>query len=169
MARPVKWRQIQSMPEIMNFSPTNILDETQKRNVLKMEELEAIRLKDLEGLDQNECAELMEVSRPTFRRILLSARIKIADSLVHGKALSFDGGNYVCNPERSGGRGRGLGQGRGPGQGHQNRGNGLGRGQGMSRRQGANQEIPKGMDSKESGNEGNGSRTFQDLEKDNND
>jgi DNA-directed RNA polymerase subunit RPC12/RpoP len=64
---------------------------------LKLEELEAIRLKDLEGLEQGECAEKMEVSRPTFQRILISAREKVADSLVHGKAINVEGGNFTRN------------------------------------------------------------------------
>ncbi len=62
-----------------------------------MEELEAIRLKDLEGLEQGECAEKMEVSRPTFQRILILAREKIADSLINGKAINIEGGNFTRN------------------------------------------------------------------------
>ena len=62
---------------------------------MKVEELEAIRLKDLEGLEQEECAKRMEVSRPTFQRILTTARIKVADSLVHGKTLRISGGTYT--------------------------------------------------------------------------
>lgn len=64
---------------------------------MKLEELEAIRLKDLEGLNQEECAEKMEVSRPTFQRILLSAREKVADSLVNGKIIHIEGGNFTRN------------------------------------------------------------------------
>jgi Zn finger protein HypA/HybF involved in hydrogenase expression len=59
--------------------------------------LEAIRLKDLEGLEQSECADRMQVSRPTFQRILLSAREKIADSLINGKKIHIEGGNYTKN------------------------------------------------------------------------
>jgi len=66
-----------------------------EENVLKLEELEAIRLKDLEGLEQEACARQMEVSRPTFQRILLSAREKVTDSLVHGKSIRIDGGHYT--------------------------------------------------------------------------
>ena len=66
-------------------------------NVLKLEELEAVRLKDLEGLEQSECAEKMGVSRPTFQRILLAAREKIADSLVNGKTIHIEGGNFTQN------------------------------------------------------------------------
>ncbi|AST56635.1 DNA-binding protein [Thermoanaerobacterium thermosaccharolyticum] len=62
--------------------------------VLTVEEFEAIRLKDLEGLEQEECAEKMKVSRPTFFRIIISAREKVADALVNGKAIKVEGGNY---------------------------------------------------------------------------
>ena len=96
MARPTKWRKIENIPSVLNFVPSEKETEGPK-NILKMEELEAIRLKDLEGLEQGECAEKMEVSRPTFQRILISAREKIADSPIHGKAIMVEGGNFTRN------------------------------------------------------------------------
>lgn len=62
--------------------------------ILSVDEFEAVRLKDLEGLDQSECAEMMEISQPTFHRLVVSARRKIADALTHGKAIRIEGGNY---------------------------------------------------------------------------
>jgi len=59
---------------------------------MPLDEFEAVRLADLEELYQEEAAEQMGVSRPTFARILESARRKLADALVHGKALRIDGG-----------------------------------------------------------------------------
>ena len=53
-----------------------------------------MRLKDLEGLEQEECAGRMEISRQTFQRVLASARRKIACALLTGKALRIEGGNY---------------------------------------------------------------------------
>jgi len=97
MARPTKWRKIEHIPAIAYFVPSEKQVPEVSENVLKLEELEAIRLKDLEGLDQSECAERMEVSRPTFQRILLSAREKIADSLVNGKTIHIGGGNFTKN------------------------------------------------------------------------
>lgn len=97
MARPTKWRKIENIPTIPYFVPSNIDINEIPKNVLLVEELEAIRLKDLEGLEQEKCAERMQVSRPTFQRILLSAREKIADSLVNGKVIYIDGGNYTRN------------------------------------------------------------------------
>jgi predicted DNA-binding protein (UPF0251 family) len=61
---------------------------------LTVEELEAIRLKDLEGLEQEECAKQMGVSRATFQRILYSARSKVAEALVCGKAIRISGGSF---------------------------------------------------------------------------
>jgi predicted DNA-binding protein (UPF0251 family) len=61
---------------------------------LSLEEAESIRLKDLHCLDQQQCAEHMNISRPTFQRVLSSARKKIADVLLNGKAVRITGGNY---------------------------------------------------------------------------
>lgn len=100
MARPTKWRKIEHIPVVPYFVPSDREIDGVETNVLLLEELEAIRLKDLEGLEQAECAERMEVSRPTFQRILLSAREKMADSLINGKSIHIDGGNYtrnICN------------------------------------------------------------------------
>jgi len=62
--------------------------------VLKVEELEAMRLKDIEELNQEECAERMQVSRQTFQNIIDSARKKIAVALTLGNAIRINGGNY---------------------------------------------------------------------------
>jgi len=62
--------------------------------VLTVDEFEAVRLKDLEGLDQGVCAEKMEISQPTFHRLVISARKKIADALTHGKSIKIEGGHY---------------------------------------------------------------------------
>jgi uncharacterized protein len=58
--------------------------------ILFSDKLEAIRLKDYEGLDQNNCAEKMNISQPTLHRILLSARRKVSDALVNGKAIRVE-------------------------------------------------------------------------------
>ncbi len=97
MARPTKWRKIEHIPAIPYFVPSESDVAELPENNLKLEELEAIRLKDLEGLEQGECAERMEVSRPTFQRILLSAREKVADSLINGKMIRIEGGNFTRN------------------------------------------------------------------------
>ena len=97
MARPVKWRKIENIPTAPYFMPSDEANDLLPENVLKLEELEAVRLKDLEGLEQEECAAKMEVSRPTFQRILIAAREKVADSLINGKAIRVEGGNFTRN------------------------------------------------------------------------
>lgn len=97
MARPTKLRRIENIPAIPYFIPSGKDVAEVPKNILKLEELEAIRLKDMERLEQGECAEKMEVSRPTFQRILLSARGKIADALVNGKIIHIEGGNFTKN------------------------------------------------------------------------
>ena len=67
--------------------------------VVTVDELEAIRLADFEGLYQAEAAEKMQISRQTFGRILESAHKKIAVALVEGKSLVFDGGVFMKSAE----------------------------------------------------------------------
>jgi len=62
--------------------------------ILTIDEFEAVRLKDLEGLDQGVCAEKMDISQPTFHRLVISARKKIADALTYGKSIKIEGGHY---------------------------------------------------------------------------
>jgi predicted DNA-binding protein (UPF0251 family) len=67
---------------------------------LSVEEAEAIRLKDLEGLEQEDGAQRMSVSRTTFARVLNSARRKMADALLNGKAIRIEGGNFQMALQR---------------------------------------------------------------------
>ena len=60
--------------------------------VVTLDEFEAIRLADLDGLYQEQAAACMNVSRATFSRIVASAHKKLADALVHGKAVRIEGG-----------------------------------------------------------------------------
>ncbi|WP_434654386.1 DUF134 domain-containing protein [Thermoanaerobacterium thermosaccharolyticum] len=94
MPRPQKCRWVKGEPNVNYFKPVGIPMHSLNEVVLTVEEFEAIRLKDLEGLEQEECAEKMKVSRPTFFRIIISAREKVADALVNGKAIKVEGGNY---------------------------------------------------------------------------
>ena len=94
MPRPPKCRRVDFMPEVTYFKPAGIPLRALEEVRLSVEEAEAIRLKDLEGLEQEEGAEKMNISRPTFQRVLASAREKIADALLHGKAIRIEGGNF---------------------------------------------------------------------------
>ncbi|MFW6387002.1 MAG: DUF134 domain-containing protein [Bacillota bacterium] len=94
MPRPPKRRKIKNIPGIKFFKPAGKPMRNLEETILSLEEVEAIRLKDREGLTQEEAAEKMDISRPTFQRILHSARGKIAEALLEGKALRFRGGDY---------------------------------------------------------------------------
>jgi len=65
--------------------------------ILQHDELEAIRLKDHLGISQEEAAKQMNVSQPTFHRLILSAHEKMADAVVNGKALRIEGGNVMVD------------------------------------------------------------------------
>jgi len=94
MARPKKFRKVEYIPENLEFKP---VIETNMVNFISIVELEAIRLSDLEELDQIKSAERMKVSRGTYQRILNSGRKKLTDALVNGKKIKISGGNYVFN------------------------------------------------------------------------
>jgi predicted DNA-binding protein (UPF0251 family) len=94
MARPGKLRQVAQLPRMSFFRPAGIPANVLQRIRLLVEEAKAIRLKDLEGLDQEACAQKMRISRPTFHRILESARKKLADALINGKVIQIEGGNF---------------------------------------------------------------------------
>ncbi len=97
MARPTKWRKVEFIPNIQYFAPLDIDTDVLQENILRVEELEALRLRDIEGLEQEDCARKMEISRQTFQRILNAAREKVADSLINGKAIRIEGGNFTRN------------------------------------------------------------------------
>ena len=94
MVRPTKCRRVAFIPEVVYFKPAGVPLRVLEEVCLSVEEAEAIRLKDLEGLEQEECAEKMKISRPTFHRVLASARKKVADALLNGKAIRIEGGTF---------------------------------------------------------------------------
>jgi len=92
MARPRNCRRVGSMPGSSYFKPRGIPLTSLEEVVLSVDEFEAIRLADLEGLYQEQAAERMKVSRQTFGRIVEAAHRKVAEALVKGKALKIEGG-----------------------------------------------------------------------------
>ena len=94
MPRPIKWRRVYFVPGVTYFKPAGIPLRVLSEVCLTVEEAEAIRLKDSEGLQQEQGAEKMNVSRPTFQRVLGAARKKIADALLNGKAIRIEGGSF---------------------------------------------------------------------------
>lgn len=95
MARPTKWRRVAAIPAVTYFKPAGIPLRALEEVGLTVEEVEAIRLKDLESLEQEDCAQRMHISRPTFHRVLGAARRKVADALINGKAMRIEGGNFA--------------------------------------------------------------------------
>lgn len=92
MARPCKNRKIISEPRTYYFKPRAVplceLEET----VLRLDEFQALKYAELDGKDQTAAAAAMKISRQTFGNILASARRKLADAVVNGKALKIEGG-----------------------------------------------------------------------------
>jgi uncharacterized protein len=92
MARPKTCRRVHGNPNCRVFKPAGIPASALEQVTLAMDEFEAIRLADLEGLHHQQAAEKMNISRPTFGRILENARQKVARALVEGLALRIEGG-----------------------------------------------------------------------------
>ena len=92
MPRPRHFRRVGCLPQANFYKPRGIPLSVLQHITLTVDELEAMRLTDLEGLYQEQAAENMNISRQTLGRILESAHKKIADALVNGKALSIKGG-----------------------------------------------------------------------------
>jgi uncharacterized protein len=93
MSRPIKCRRVCFLPGVTYFKPAGIPMRFLSEVCLTFDEVEAIRLKDFKDLDQKQCAEHMNISRPTFQRVLISARKKIADALLNGKAVRINSDN----------------------------------------------------------------------------
>jgi len=100
MVRPKNLRKISSIPEVTYFKPAGIPLRALGEVRLSVEEIEALRLRDIEALEQEQCAEKMGISRSTFQRVLGSARQKVADALLGGKAIRIGGGSYRLAGQR---------------------------------------------------------------------
>jgi len=87
LGRPRLCRHIRFNPKINYFKPQGMSMRTLDVIELTREEIEAMRLKNIKELDQNECAELMKTSQSTFQRILNSAYKKISQALTEGRAI----------------------------------------------------------------------------------
>jgi predicted DNA-binding protein (UPF0251 family) len=94
MSRPQKCRRVEFLPNVSYFKPAGVPLRDLQEVCMSIEEAEALRLKDLEGLEQEQGAEKMNISRPTFQRMLASARQKVADALLNGKVIRINGGNF---------------------------------------------------------------------------
>jgi uncharacterized protein len=100
MPRPKRPRCIMSRPIIKEFRPEGV--ENKGEVTLSLEEFEAIRHIDFEGLDQSQAALIMNVSRQTFGRILKSGRFKVSNAIVNAYCLKIGGGCYTMHEARQG-------------------------------------------------------------------
>lgn len=95
MPRPRKWRKVCSLPESNRYGPLDVPVNQEYFVTMTIDEYETIRLIDLEGYTQEECADQMAIARTTVQRIYNDARKKLAQSLVNGKVLRIEGGDYT--------------------------------------------------------------------------
>ena len=100
MPRPPIERAVSGVPRITLFKPAGIPARELEQLRLGVDELEAIRLVDLEGLSHEQAAEAMGVSRQTVGRVLERGRARVAEALVGGKAILIGGGHYRVEPQR---------------------------------------------------------------------
>lgn len=109
MPRKKKRRQVQQLPPASLFKPAGVPARGLGSAVLSLDEYEALRLADYEGLKQEDVAERLGVSRPTVSRILASARRTVATAFVEGRTLVIEGGSvqFGATP---GGRGKARGR-----------------------------------------------------------
>jgi len=98
MARPRKWRKVCCLPGSDRYGPLDAQIKQEHFITMTVDEYETIRLIDLEGFTQEECAKQMNIARTTVQGIYCDARKKIAESLVNGKVLRIEGGDYqLCD------------------------------------------------------------------------
>lgn len=101
MPRPQNSRLIGHRPQACYFKPRGVPLRQLQEIRLSLDELEALRLADLQGLYQEDAARRMRVSRPTFGRIIASARQKIARALAHSQAIRIQGGAVIMQAKRT--------------------------------------------------------------------
>lgn len=89
MIRPRRQRRIKFDPHVTFFKPRGVRLDTLEIIELSHEEAECLRLKNIEGFDQKQCAKKMNTSQSTFQRILSSAYEKLSDAVVNGKAIKI--------------------------------------------------------------------------------
>jgi len=106
MARPKKVRRVMNIPTVSGFRPYGGMHTSQKKKpiFLLCEEYESLRLHDYKKFTHQEASEFMHISRPTFTRIYMTAREKIATAFAEGRQICIEGGKvqfdkewYFCN------------------------------------------------------------------------
>ncbi len=107
VGRPQKPRRVCCNSDIRQFAPVGLKDSDMNAIVLSMDELEAIRLADLEKMYQEEAANEMNISRQTFGRIVSAAHSKIARAIIEGQSIIIEGGTIMTTEHSSQGLGSG--------------------------------------------------------------
>ena len=100
MPRPRIFRKISKEPEIRCFKPEKENSDSLEPVKISLDEFEAIRLRDYHNIQQIRSAEIMEISQPTFHRILSSARKKISKALIEGNTIIIGGDDYITDKKR---------------------------------------------------------------------
>ena len=95
MPRPYRCRRVLYSPPFTYFKPSGVPVRELGEVVLGVDEYEALRLADKEQVPQKEGAKRMGISQPTFSRLVDSARKKVAEAVVLGKAIRIEGGVYA--------------------------------------------------------------------------
>jgi predicted DNA-binding protein (UPF0251 family) len=90
MPRPKIHRCVRFKPNVHYFKPQGIPLRMLEEVVLRADELEALKLYDIDRLEQTQAAKKMKISQPTFARILDSAYKKIAEAIAKGKAIRIE-------------------------------------------------------------------------------
>ena len=93
MARPPLLRRIGCPPLITHFKPVGVEANDLPEIIVSYDEFEAIRLKHFLNIDQTQAAKRMNISQPTFHRLIKSAQRKIAEALINGRAIKIEGGH----------------------------------------------------------------------------
>jgi len=97
LPRPIKPKLVKETPRVDYYKPRGIPVAHLEETVLRVEELESLRLVDLEGKYQEDAAREMGISRQTLQRMVTEARAKLIDAIYSGKALRIEGGAYILH------------------------------------------------------------------------
>ncbi len=115
MTRPKRRRRIRFSPDVTYYKPQGVPASLLKQIDLEDDELEAMRLSNIDGLKMDEASKKMTISKATFQRILSSAHKKVSDALVNGKAIKILTNINMPNRDGTGPQGKGPKTGRGMG------------------------------------------------------
>lgn len=94
MVRPRRIRRIFFQPDVTYFKPAGIPLSNLREAIINFDELEAIRLVDSKGMEQNKAGKKMKISQSTLSRLLKTGRKKLADAITTGQAIKIQGGNF---------------------------------------------------------------------------